>query len=119
MRSATRGGVVGVLLQPHMTALAAACTNHPMRKAIGICIRCRCCLCDECTTKLAGINHCVTCLAWVSRAEPQRGEPRLGLGPLVCAATYLLCLSGLVWWLLTIAYPNDPAANQARQSSWQ
>ncbi|HET8933106.1 MAG TPA: hypothetical protein VFN67_06705 [Polyangiales bacterium] len=102
---------------PRVTPLAAACTNHPTREAIGICISCRCRLCSECTTKLAGINHCVTCLALVSRAEPARAVRR-GVGSIVSAAMQLICLSGLIWGLLAAAFPSDPGATHARHSFW-
>lgn len=54
---------------------ATACANHPRREAIGICVRCRKQVCGECTTKVDGINHCVSCLAELAgpRKERERG----------------------------------------------
>jgi len=51
---------------------ATACANHPRREAIGICVKCRTQVCGECTTKVDGINYCVSCLAKLAgpRAKP-------------------------------------------------
>lgn len=54
---------------------ATACANHPRREAIGICVKCRTQVCGECTTKVDGINYCVSCLAKMAgpRAKPDEG----------------------------------------------
>lgn len=51
---------------------ATVCVNHPRREAIGICVRCRTRVCGECTTKVDGINYCVSCLATL--AGPKRAK---------------------------------------------
>ena len=63
-----------------MSATVAACENHRQREAIGVCVQCRRRVCSECSTKVEGINYCVTCLAGLAReggrtlgiARPQR-----------------------------------------------
>lgn len=92
--------------------------NHPTIEAIGICISCRSRLCSDCTTKLSGINHCVACLALVSRPESVGSAHRTGVGAIVSAVLQLICLSSLIWGLLDAAFPSDPEENQARQSFW-
>ncbi len=53
---------------------AAACANHPRREAIGICVRCRKQVCGECTTKVDGINHCVSCLAALAGPRKEKAD---------------------------------------------
>ena len=67
-----------------MSATVAACENHLQREAIGVCVQCRVRVCSECSTKVEGINHCVTCLAGLAREGGRkvgaRAQPsRLGL----------------------------------------
>jgi hypothetical protein len=40
------------------------CVNHPSREGVGVCMAagCRKVVCDECSTKLEGINTCLDCL---------------------------------------------------------
>jgi hypothetical protein len=51
----------------------AYCKYHPDRPGVGVCMRCRGVVCDACTTRLNGINHCHSCLrALAARGEKQR-----------------------------------------------
>ncbi len=53
---------------------ARTCRNHPDRPAVAACMRCRAAICGDCTTKLQGVNHCVSCLA-------KRAAASAGPGP--------------------------------------
>lgn len=84
---------------------AAACANHPRREAIGICVACRKQVCGECTTKVDGINYCVSCLA--SLAGPARREAASDArgSPVVSAlwlAAGVLVLTTLAWGILEL-----------------
>jgi hypothetical protein len=45
-----------------MTSASAPCANHPTREALGICVHCKRLVCSECSTRIDGVNHCVSCL---------------------------------------------------------
>lgn len=48
------------------------CTNHPSRDGVGICMGCRMVICEECSTKLDGINTCIDCLNLkIAKAKPK------------------------------------------------
>ncbi len=40
----------------------ASCKYHPGRPGVGVCMRCRAVVCEACTTRLDGVNHCHACL---------------------------------------------------------
>ena len=52
----------------------ATCANHPDREALGICVRCRTRVCAECSTKVDGINYCVSCLASLAAEKGERTQ---------------------------------------------
>lgn len=86
-----------------------ACVNHADREAIGVCVKCRRRVCGECTTKVDGINHCVSCFeALVAEtaapATKKRSEhPVLALFfALVGIAIAALC----AWGMLELALPG-------------
>lgn len=92
-----------------MAIAAAACGNHPDREAIGVCVKCRARVCVECSTKIDGINHCVTCLAAlagdpraVSAAPRESSRARAALA----AAALLATGTALAWALLELALPG-------------
>jgi hypothetical protein len=80
----------------------AACSYHPDRPAIGVCVRCRSVICAACCTRVGGVNHCHACLkALGRRAEPRR-SPQQAAAVVVAAG-----LLGFAWlftfgvlWLL-------------------
>lgn len=92
-----------------MSARVAACENHLQREAIGVCVQCRRRVCSECSTKVEGINYCVTCLAGLAReggrtvgaARPQRAGTAY-----VAAAGYLVLLTSGTWLLLEFMLPG-------------
>ena len=88
----------------------AACTNHPQREAIGVCVRCRTRVCSECATKVEGINYCVSCLAGLAveggRGVRVRGK-RARSHAYFAATGYLLLLSGLMWLMLEVVMPGS------------
>lgn len=92
-----------------MTSQVAACANHPQREAIGICIKCRTRVCSECSTKVDGINYCVSCLAGLAvqttarAASQDQGSPRVAY---VSASAYFVALSGLLWLFLELMLPG-------------
>lgn len=95
-------------------AAAAPCRNHPDREAIGICVRCRTRVCSECSTKIDGINYCVTCLtaAAGAAAGDRRRTTRVGprassrLGGIVASVALLLVGTLLVWGMLEALLPR-------------
>lgn len=38
------------------------CSTHPNRKAIAMCMNCRCLVCEECAVKFEGKNYCTQCV---------------------------------------------------------
>ncbi|HKJ93355.1 MAG TPA: B-box zinc finger protein [Longimicrobiales bacterium] len=93
-----------------MVAPVASCQNHPQREAIGICVQCRVRICSECTTKVEGINYCVSCLAGLaveggrraSRSQADRGTATPYLEAAGWAAVLALCL----WLTLEVLLPG-------------
>lgn len=84
---------------------AAACANHPRREAIGVCVTCRKQVCGECTTKVDGVNHCVSCLAALagpSHREAAAETPASSaLGALWLTAG-VVTLTVLTWGMLEL-----------------
>ncbi len=92
-----------------MTALVAACENHPQREAIGVCVACRQRVCSECSTKVLGINYCVACLAGLARegGRTASAAQRERAGAAYAAASgYLVLLTSGVWLLLEFLLPG-------------
>ncbi|MBM3460055.1 MAG: hypothetical protein FJX77_16160 [Armatimonadetes bacterium] len=104
-------------MQPHpggepFAPHTAHCRNHPGRQGIGVCVRCRAVICLECTTRIAGINHCTQCLeaagdrVRVARQAgvPQRAVEILSLVPLavlaaaVAVAAFYALAFGMAMW---------------------
>lgn len=85
---------------------AAACKNHPRREAIGICIACRAQVCNECVTKVDGINHCVECYARLAERESPRVAVASSAATSWMAGLGLLALAVvLTWAMLETALP--------------
>lgn len=82
----------------------ALCANHPQREAVGICVDCRKQVCVECTTKVDGINHCVSCLR--TMAGPARdAQTHATHSPARKVASLLVmtaALSLLTWGMLEL-----------------
>ncbi len=92
-----------------MTSQVAACANHPQREAIGICVRCRTRVCSECSTKVDGINYCVSCLAGLavsSHAAARREQAASSGSAYVSAGVYFVVLSALLWVFLQVTLPE-------------
>jgi hypothetical protein len=84
---------------------ATACANHPRREAIGICVRCRKQVCGECTTKVDGINHCVSCLAELAGPRKEKASVATQSSPLVASvwlAVGVGSMTLLTWALLEL-----------------
>ena len=81
---------------------ATACANHPRREAIGICVRCRTQVCGECTTKVDGINYCVTCLAQLAGPKRAAEHGAVTRSPWIAASWLLVGASTLpiASWIL-------------------
>lgn len=93
-----------------MTTAVASCQNHPQREAIGICVQCRVRICSECTTKVEGINYCVSCLAGLAveggrRAGRARASERT-TAAYFAAAGYALALAAAMWMMLEALLPG-------------
>jgi len=91
--------------------LVATCENHVQREAIGVCVRCRTRVCSECSTKVEGINYCVSCLAGLAleggRAAGRRkaGEAGSALAYVSAGAYFCTLVAGL-WLLLEALLPG-------------
>jgi hypothetical protein len=87
----------------------ATCENHLQREAIGVCVQCRRRVCSECSTKVEGINYCVSCLSGLARQGGRRagarktGSPR---GAYTAAAAYFVLLPATMWVLLQVLLPG-------------
>jgi len=82
---------------------ATACANHPRREAIGICVKCRTQVCGECTTKVDGINYCVSCLAGLAGPRAKAATEVAQSSPWVSGLWLALgagVLSLLAWTML-------------------
>ena len=71
-------GTAPLLYKSHVSTAYtdALCANHPQREAVGICVDCRKQVCVECTTKVEGINHCVSCLREMAGPEREQRSAR-------------------------------------------
>lgn len=50
------------------------CAHHPDRPSVGICVTCRQFVCDECVTRIQGVNHCRECLEKLYEPVKQAGR---------------------------------------------
>ncbi len=71
-----------------------SCANHPSRVAAGICRTCRKAVCNECITKIEGINICTACLARTVKSDQSKKAAAVKQG--VAARGALLAL-GLIF----------------------
>jgi hypothetical protein len=87
----------------------AACQNHPGREAIGVCVQCRSRVCSECSTKVEGINYCVSCLSGLAREGGRAvGQKRAGSARYakLAATGYFVVLALALWSLLQVLLPG-------------
>ena len=92
-----------------MSAAIAVCENHLQREAIGVCVECRRRVCSECSTKVEGINPCVTCLAGLAREGGRKvgaTGPSRASSAYAAASGYLVLLTAGVWLLLEFLLPG-------------
>ncbi len=91
-----------------MAAPSANCSQHALRDATGICVRCRAAMCSECITKIDGINHCRRCLDELVAERPASAGRDHGRG--VTAPLALLfggaLLYTLAWLMLDVLMPG-------------
>jgi hypothetical protein len=88
---------------------SAFCEQHDGRAAVGICVRCRRSLCDDCLTKIDGVNHCRACLEALPPAPLPRARRPLGALPMrlwLGAGVGALWL--LAWLALSALLPGTP-----------
>lgn len=87
----------------------AACQNHQQREAIGVCVQCRRRVCSECSTKVEGINYCVSCLSGLAREGGRKVGGRVAQSKraaYVSAGMYLAALTAATWLLLQVFLPG-------------
>jgi hypothetical protein len=78
----------------------AACTYHPERPGVGICMRCQSVICAACCTRVDGVNHCHACLRGLSRrAEPAAARDLAPAASAVLLGVSWLVLVGVLWLL--------------------
>lgn len=95
-----RPGGEGTTLRSVPVSASASCRNHPDREAIGVCVRCRTRVCGECTTKVDGINFCVTCLGSMAKADKPVASAGSGALAYPAAFAWVVVISLLCWSLL-------------------
>lgn len=86
-----------------------ACANHSDREAIGVCVKCRKRVCGECTTKVDGINHCVSCFEQLveEHASDKPAEKVERPAAAFLWATVGIAIAALVaWGVLEIGLPG-------------
>jgi len=64
---------------------------------MGLCMRCRVCICASCCTQLQGINHCHACLKALAERPP---KPPRRFSAVWGAGLLLVGLCGLLFGLL-------------------
>ncbi|MEK7467173.1 MAG: B-box zinc finger protein [Planctomycetota bacterium] len=83
--------------------VAYQCVNHPGRPAIGVCVKCQAPVCPDCTTKVQGINHCLSCLQLrVKPTDTSIRRPPPSVTPAGIAAAFAFFV--LVFALLGAAF---------------
>ena len=87
---------------------AASCSVHSTREAIGVCIACRNRVCSECSTKVEGINYCVSCLARLAEGDAARAAaaPLSPLRRRLGAVFWLVASVLIVWGTVELAFPG-------------
>ncbi len=84
-----------------MTPAVATCENHAQREAIGVCVKCRTRVCSECSTKVEGINYCVSCLAGLAvKGNRKGGAGKAARGKGYLAASFYAVLLVLGTWVM-------------------
>lgn len=92
-----------------MHAPSATCSQHALREAVGVCVRCRAAMCSECITKIDGINHCRRCLEALiaeQKVRPAR-KASFKLPSWLVLGFGALLLSGLMWVTLEVLMPGS------------
>lgn len=51
------------------------CHYHPDRGGVGVCVKCRTVICEECSTRFKRANHCSVCVARLQEAEVELELP--------------------------------------------
>jgi hypothetical protein len=91
-----------------IAAPSAHCTQHPVREAVGICVRCRASMCSDCITKIDGINHCRACLDELTRSESKkRTASAAGLPSWLVLALGIPLLAALSYFMLDVMMPGS------------
>jgi hypothetical protein len=92
-----------------MSTPSATCSQHALREAVGICVRCRAPLCSDCITKIDGINHCASCLSTLTASVRRKSEkPRQSPTKAAFAVALGACLLSLLTWLsLEVLMPGS------------
>ncbi len=92
-----------------MRSPSATCSQHSLREAVGICVRCREPMCSECVTKIDGINHCRSCLEALvaARKEVASVRPRARLPGWFVLTTGFGLLSCLCWLTIEVLMPGQ------------
>jgi hypothetical protein len=77
----------------------AICQYHRNRAGVGVCMRCRAVICQECCTRVDGVNHCHQCLQALGQkavVSQGGGIPMSILAAAVLGVTWLFFL-GVTW----------------------
>jgi hypothetical protein len=89
-----------------MAAPSATCSQHELREAVGICVRCRAAMCAECITKIDGINHCRRCLEDLQAPKAKAVARRPRLPAIIPMLFGLAVLCALSVWMLDALMPG-------------
>jgi hypothetical protein len=73
------------------------CVNHPEREASGLCTRCRSAICQECCTKVEGINYCKRCLEREASGAGRGDERGAAGGRRFSASAGVVVVLAAVW----------------------
>ncbi len=85
----------------------AYCKYHPDRPGVGVCMRCRAVICNDCCTRLDGVNHCHACLKTLSRPPETRSARRIFRSIAATFFLFIACLlfAGVFWKIQGILAP--------------
>jgi len=85
----------------------ASCKYHPDRPGVGVCMRCRAVICNDCCTRLDGVNHCHACLKALGR--PTEAGSSYRISESVASAFFLfiawLLFVGVFWGIQGVLAP--------------